>query len=81
MSIGAIRLFTGYPENAKYLPDKNCVSRSSHKIAWKLAYLGVKMTSLDQTHKIVMKVANIDVSKLRFSLKDIKSPRKLPISV
>ena len=57
------------------------VSRSSHKIVGKLAYLGVKMTSLDRKHKIVMKVANIGVSKLRISLKDIKSSENLPISV
>ena len=36
-------------------------------------YHCVKMMSLDQKHKTVIKVANIGVSKLRISLKDIKS--------
>ena len=44
--IGTIRFFIGYLENAKYPPDKNCMSHSSHKIVWKFAYLGVKMISL-----------------------------------
>ena len=59
---GTICFFIGYPENAKYLPAKNCVSHSSHKIVGKLAYLSVKMVSLYQKHKIVVKVANIGVS-------------------
>ena len=80
-SIDAIRFFMGYQENAKYPPDKNCLSHSSHEIVGKLAYLCVKIISLKQKQKIVMKVANIRVSKLRISLKDIKSPGKLPISV
>ena len=48
-SIGTIRFYfsIGYPENAKCPPDKNGVSCSSHKVIGKLAYLGVKMTSLD----------------------------------
>ena len=66
-SIGIICFFKGYPENAKYSPDKTCMSCSSHKIVWKLVYLGGKMMSLDQTHKIVMKVANLGVSKLHRS--------------
>ena len=37
---------------------KNCLSCSSHKFVRKLAYLSLKMTSLDQKDKI-MKVANI----------------------
>ena len=73
--------FTGYPENTKYPPDKNCVSCSSHKIVRKLAYLGVKMMSLNQKHKTVMSVANLGVSKLHISFKGIKSSGKLPISV
>ena len=59
-----IRLFIGYLENAKYPPDKNCVSCSRHKIVGKLAYLGVKMTSLVQEHKNVVKVAYLSVSEL-----------------
>ena len=64
-SIGTIHVFKRYPENAKHPPDKNCASCSSHKIIRKLAYLGVKMASLNQKNKIVMKVANLSVSKLR----------------
>ena len=70
-SIGTICYFLGYPENAKYQPDKNCVSRSSHNIVRKLAYLSVKMMSIYQKHEIVMIVAHISVSKLLISLKDI----------
>ena len=40
--ISTIHFFTGYMENAKYPPDKNCVSCSRHKIIWKLAYLRVR---------------------------------------
>ena len=47
--ISIIRFFIGHLENANYLPDKNCVSLSNHKNIEKLAYLGVKMTSLDKT--------------------------------
>ena len=50
-------LFTGYPENAKYPPDNNCISCSRHKIVWKLAYLGVRITLLFLKHKIVRKVS------------------------
>ena len=66
LSIGTIRLFVGYTENAKYPPGNNCVSRSSHKIG-KLAYLGLKITSLDQKHKIVRKAFYLGVRKLRKS--------------
>ena len=59
---------------------KNCISCSSHKIIWKLAYLYAKMW-LDQKHKIVMKLVNLGVSKLCVSLKDISSSRKLPVKV
>ena len=38
-------------ENAKYAPDKNCVSCSRHKITWKLACLCVEKTSLIQKQK------------------------------
>ena len=72
--------FIGYQENAKYPPNKSCVSCSSHKIIWKLVYLGIEMTSLDQKHNIVRKVANLCVSKLCISFKDIKSSGELPIS-
>ena len=51
------------------------------KIIWKLAYLGLKMTLLNQKHKIIMKVTDLGVSKLRILFKDIKSSEKLPISV
>ena len=81
MLIGTICLFIGYPANAKYLSNKNCVSFSGHKIIGKPVCLGVKMTSLDQKHKIFVKVSNIGVSKLHISLKDIKSSGKLPVSV
>ena len=50
-------LFIGYPENAKYPPDNNCISCSRHKIVWKLAYLGVEITLLILKHKIVRKVS------------------------
>ena len=73
--------FMRFPENAKYPPDENCLSCSSHKIMWKLVCLGVKMMSLDQKHKIIMKVANRSVSNLCISFKDIKSSGKLPVSV
>ena len=63
--IGTIHFFIGYLEDAKFLPNKNFnKSRSSHKIVRKLAYLGVEMMSLHQKHKIVIKVANISVTKL-----------------
>ena len=78
-SIGAICLFIGYLENAKHPPNKNCVSCSKHKIVWKL--FGVKMMSHFQKHKIVMKVAYLDVSKFHISFKGIKSSGKLPILV
>ena len=64
--------FIAYPENAKYPHEKNCVPCSSHKIVWKLAYLCVKMTSLYQRYKLVMKITNLGVSKLLISVKDIK---------
>ena len=79
--IGAICFFIGYPENAKYPPNKNCVSCPSRKIVGKLVYLSGKIKSLDQEHKIIMKVANHGVSKLCIWFKDIKSLGKLPISV
>ena len=47
-SIGTILFFIGYPANEKYPPNRNCICCSSHKIVWKLACLGVKMTSLDR---------------------------------
>ena len=47
--------------------DKNGVSSSRHKIVWELAYLGVKMTSLVQKHKVDMNDAYIGVRKLRKS--------------
>ena len=59
--------FIEYPENAKSLRNKNCESRSCNKTVGKLAYLGVKMTSLDQKHKNVMKAACLEVRKLRKS--------------
>ena len=62
-------------------PITIALSRSSHNIVRKLAYLGAKMTSFDQKHKNVMKVANIGVSKLRISFKGIRLSGKLPISV
>ena len=74
-------VFLGYPENAKYPPDENVVSCSSHKMVGKLAYLGLKMTSLNHKHKIVVKVASIGVSKLHISLKDLKLSGKLPFLV
>ena len=67
--------------NAKYPPNIKCISRSSHKISRKFAYLGVKLTSLDQKHKIAVKVANIGVSKLCIWFEDTKSSVKLPISL
>ena len=45
VSIGTILFFfffIGYPENAKYPPDKNCVSFSGRKFVRKLAYPGVR---------------------------------------
>ena len=51
------------------------------KSSGKLAYHGVKMTSLNQKHEIAMKVADLCVSKLGISLKDIKLLGKLPNSV
>ena len=68
---GFFVFFVGYPENAKYPPDKNCVSCSRHKIVWKLVHLGVKMTSLVQKHKSVMKHVNFGVSKLHISFRKI----------
>ena len=62
--------FLGYPETAKYPPHKTCVSYSRHKIVRELAYLGVKMTSLVQKHKIV---AYLGVKKLHIPLTDIIS--------
>ena len=38
-SIGTIYFFLGHPESAKYSPDRNCASHSSHKIVWKLTYV------------------------------------------
>ena len=66
-SIGTIR-FIGYPENANVHPIK--IAYRAHKTAWKLAYLGVKITPLVQKHKIVRKVAYLCVRKLRISFKD-----------
>ena len=66
--------FIGYPENAKYPPDKkNVYLVQVTKLSGKLAFPSVKIMSLNQKHKIVMKVANIVVSKLHISLKNIKS--------
>ena len=73
--------FLGYPENAKYLPNKNCISCSNHKIMSKLAYLSVEMMSLDQKHKNHHESCSICVPKLRLSFKGIKSSGKLPISM
>ena len=42
-------------------PIKNCVSCSRGKIVWKVAYLGVKLTSLGQKHNIVRKVNYLGV--------------------
>ena len=75
--IGTIHFFIGYPENVKYPPNKNCLSCSSHKIIRKRVYLSVKMTSLDQKHKTVMKVACLGVSQLCISFKYIKIIRKV----
>ena len=80
-SIGTIHFFIGYLENAKYPPDENCLSCSSYKIAWKIAYLGLKMTLLNQKHEIIMKVAYLSVLKLGISFKDMKLSEKLPILV
>ena len=74
-------VFIGYLEDAKYPPDKYYISCSRHKILWKLAYLSVKMTSLDQKHKIIINFANFGVSKLHISFQDIKLSGKLPILV
>ena len=71
--------FIQNPQNAIYPCDKNCLSCSCHKIVWKLAYLSVKMMPLNQKDKIVMKVANLGVSKLCILFKDIKSSGKLHI--
>ena len=57
------------------------IHRISDEIVRKLAYLIVKMMSLNQKYKINMKVAYVCVSKLRILLKDIKLSGKLPISV
>ena len=73
--------FIGYPENAKYPPDKNCISCSRYKTVLKLAYLSVKMAPLYQKDKTVMKVSNLSVSKFQISFKDIKSSGKWLISV
>ena len=73
--------FVGYPENAKLLPHKNCVSCSRYKIIWKLASCSVKMTSLVKKHKNIMKVAYRDISKLCISSEGIKFSAKLPIFV
>lgn len=62
----------GIRKNIKYPLDKFFKN---------LAHLGVKMTSLNQKHKIIMEVANISVSKLHTSLEDIKLSGKLAISV
>ena len=80
-SIGTIHFFIWYPENVKYPPDKNFVSFSSGNIVGKLAYLSVKVTSLDQKHKIAIKVANISVSELHILFNGITLSGKLPISV
>ena len=48
MLIGTTRFCIGYPENAEYALSKN--SLSNHKIVRKLAYLSVKMASLNQKH-------------------------------
>ena len=74
-------VFLGYPENTKYPFHKNCVSSSWYRIIWKLAYLGVKMTSFIQKHKLVVKVAYFGVAKFSISFKGIKSSGKLSISV
>ena len=47
-----------YPEKAKYPPHKHSVLFSRYKIVKKHAYLGIKMTSLVQKHKILGKVAS-----------------------
>ena len=60
-STGIIWIFIRYPENAKYSPNKNCMSCSRQKIVWKLAYLRVKMTSLIQKRIIIKKVAYYSV--------------------
>ena len=61
--IGTTCFFIGRPENAKCLPNKNCISCSRHEIIWKRAYLAVKMTSLDQKDKSCqspcIKIANL----------------------
>ena len=44
-------LFLGYTGKAKYLLDRNCASCSRHKIVWKFACLGRKMTPFVQKHK------------------------------
>ena len=68
--------FMWYQEKAKYLPDKNCISCSRHKIVLRLAYFGVKMTSLFQEHKTVRKAAYLGKLELCISFKDIKSSGK-----
>ena len=74
-----IVFFLGYPENVKYPPCQNCISCSSQNHLETCIYLGVKMTSLDQKHKIVMKVANLGISKSRIPFSDIKLLGKLSI--
>ena len=51
LSVGTVCFFLGYLGTAKCPPEKNCVFCSSHEIVGKLAYLSVKMMSLDQKHK------------------------------
>ena len=77
--IHTIHFFIEYSQNAKHPPDKKYVSCSSRKIVRKLAYLAVKMTSLDLKLQIVMKVPNLRVSKLHISFRDIKLSEKFPI--
>ena len=66
--IGTICFFIGYLGNAKYPPNKNCVSCSSHRVVLKLAYLNVKITLLDQKRKVIVKVARY-WNNLRFRKK------------
>ena len=81
MLITTSHFFKGYLESAKYPLNKNYVSCSSRKIIVRLAYLSVKIMSLNEKHKIVMKVASLSVSVLRISFKEIKSSGKLPVLV
>ena len=51
------------------------------KSSGNLPISSVKMTSLDQKHKIDMKVASLGVPKLPISFKGTKSSGKLPMLV